>query len=75
MQHRHRALPSKRQTCGYQHAVRNPENRAAHGNVCHTDYCRCGALRMMNANGRHREVGPWITSPADSDFAHYGGVT
>lgn len=60
--HTHRAVAAKTQTYGYQHAVRHPENQAAHGNVCYTSYCKCGAFRRTNANGAHREVGPWAVS-------------
>lgn len=34
-------------------------NRAAHGNVCITEHCRCGATRTSNLNGAHQEVGEW----------------
>ena len=35
------------------------ENRAAHGGVTCTEYCRCGARRAANLNGRHVEQGKW----------------
>lgn len=39
--------------------MKHPEKRAAHGNVCVVDTCRCGAERQTNVNGRHVERGPW----------------
>jgi hypothetical protein len=36
------------------------ENPAAHGCVCVEEECVvCGARRVVNVNGRHREEGPW----------------
>ena len=35
-------------------------NPAAHGGVTETQRCACGAVRQLNVNGRHREVGPWV---------------
>lgn len=34
-------------------------NPAAHGNVCVTEHCRCGATRSRNVNGLHEEQGSW----------------
>ncbi len=36
------------------------ENRAAHGNVCVTETCACGAGRQTNVNQQYRETGPWF---------------
>lgn len=41
-------------------AVAPAENRAAHGNICRVEVCRCGATRRTNVNGVHREGGPWV---------------
>lgn len=41
-------------------ATIDDENVAAHGNVCEVQRCRCGAVRSVNINGRHRERGPWV---------------
>lgn len=57
MKHQHK--PKTSVTRGYGGAVKHPENRAAHGNVCVVDTCRCGAERKTNVNGRHIERGPW----------------
>jgi hypothetical protein len=35
------------------------EKREAHGNICRTEFCRCGARRSANINGVHREQGEW----------------
>ena len=40
--------------------VAYPENPAAHGNICISQTCSCGATRRINKNGRHIERGPWI---------------
>lgn len=48
------------ETRGFSGPVSRIENRAAHGNVCHTDKCdHCGAERRCNVNGRHVEFGQW----------------
>jgi hypothetical protein len=31
----------------------------AHGGICRTERCECGAFRKVNVNGRHREIGGW----------------
>jgi hypothetical protein len=69
--HAHRAIPSRSRTVGYTHPVRFPENRAAHGNVCHHDVCRCGATRRTNVNGLHVERGPWSEPARCDETAHY----
>jgi len=43
----------------YTGAVSRDENPAAHGGVCEHQRCTCGAVRYVNLNGRHREVGDW----------------
>ena len=54
---RHRPK-SSRMTC-FSYPVVNPPNPAAHGGACWHDKCRCGAVRMTNVNGIHREIGKW----------------
>ncbi len=34
-------------------------NPAAHGWTTSMDFCRCGAVRQTNCNGRHVERGEW----------------
>lgn len=36
------------------------ENQAAHGGVAYHQTCSCGATRVVNANGRAVERGPWV---------------
>jgi hypothetical protein len=36
------------------------ENRAAHGSIQVHERCRCGAERLINANGIELERGPWF---------------
>jgi hypothetical protein len=55
--HRHRTIGTT--TRCYTGPVRSPENRAAHGNVCHVDRCLCGAERLTNVNGPHVEQSEW----------------
>lgn len=38
-------------------------NEAAHGGVTMIEACDCGLVRLVNANGPHREIGGW-TLPA-----------
>lgn len=59
MPHQHRKHQERNERC-YSHAVAEPENRAAHGNITVEHVCRCGAVRLVNINGRHVERGPWI---------------
>lgn len=61
MTHRHRAIRTV--TRCFSGPVRWPENRAAHGNVEERSYCRCGAERRANVNGRHVERGAWTEAP------------
>lgn len=56
--HRHRAERST-ERCYSGPIVGADENRAAHGNICRTERCGCGAERRSNVNGRHVECGPW----------------
>ncbi len=39
--------------------VENYVNRAAHGGICRTETCSCGATRKVLVNGPHRETSPW----------------
>jgi hypothetical protein len=39
--------------------VSRDERRAAHGNICITETCACGATRKTNVNGVHFEQGVW----------------
>lgn len=55
--HRHR--PASSRVMGFTGPVSADENRAAHGNVCLVETCKCGDVRRTNVNGRHREVGKW----------------
>ncbi len=59
VKHQHRAAGQVVATC-YMGPVSARENRAAHGNVCFTVKCRCGATRKTNVNGRNVECGPWV---------------
>lgn len=57
--HRHRVKSTR--TVGYTGPVAQPENREAHGGVCHVDTCSCGAVRRTNSTGMgHDERGPWV---------------
>ena len=60
MTHRHRSRSSWEFDRGYSGPVAQPENPAAHGNVCRHQTCNCGATRRVNINGGHREAGEWI---------------
>jgi len=60
--HRHRAKSSEDRA--FSGPVADPENRAAHGNICSVDTCSCGATRSANVNGRHVEQGKWV-EPTD----------
>jgi hypothetical protein len=58
--HAHKAHKTK--DYSFQHSVAvlgEPENRAAHGNITRELTCTCGAIRLININGRHVEEGPW----------------
>ena len=63
--HTHRAVPSLSRTIAFNGAVKSPENRAAHGNVCIVDRCKCGEERATNRNGRHVEKGAWTEGRAE----------
>jgi hypothetical protein len=58
--HVHEAILEKTVTRCFSGSV-NPwnENRAAHGGVALHEECSCGAIRAVNANGRHTEEGEW----------------
>ena len=55
--HRHRPATSV-DRC-YTGPVKQPQNQAAHGNICVIDTCRCGAERRTNVNQNHVERGAW----------------
>ena len=44
--------------------VSRDENPMAHGGTTETEYCRCGAVRDVNRNGCHAEIGPWRAGDA-----------
>lgn len=56
--HKHRVVRES-EPYGYRGSVSRDENRAAHGGICVTQYCSCGAERRENSNGRHVETGVW----------------
>lgn len=56
----HRPLPWLTADYGFSGAVAQPENRAAHGNICQRETCRCGAVRRTNVNGAHTETTGWL---------------
>jgi hypothetical protein len=58
--HRHSVFSSVDR--GFTDAVSRDENRAAHGNICVIDTCKCGATRRINVNGTHIERGAWIVA-------------
>ena len=62
--HTHRAIKGAETIMGYSAPVADCEhqNPAAHGNICRTDRCRCGALRQTNVNQWQTERGPWLTA-------------
>lgn len=62
--HQHRAVPALQKIIAFRGAVKRPENRAAHGNVCVVDTCKCGEERATNVNGSHRERGAWTSGRA-----------
>lgn len=45
-------------TCPVSHPV-DGENRAAHGNITRVETCSCCAVRRININQTHEEVGQW----------------
>lgn len=57
--HTHRAVPEKARDFAFIGPVRQPQNQAAHGNICRHDVCKCGATRKTNINMRHIERGAW----------------
>ena len=57
--YRHRPDPTLATVRPFSGAVAKRQNRAAHGNVCVVDRCRCGAERRSNINGQHVERGKW----------------
>lgn len=63
--HRHRVTRTDIRT--FSGPVRQPENRAAHGNVCFWDHCDCGAIRKTNANAGQTEKGQWVAAQSISE--------
>jgi len=61
----HRHQIAKSEDFGFSGAVAQPENQAAHGNICRVDTCRCGATRRTNINQSHVERGQWTMPGAD----------
>jgi len=57
--HTHRAVKNLSRDYCFSGPVSDRENRAAHGNICTVDTCKCGATRRTNVNGRHIEKGQW----------------
>jgi len=58
--HIHRANPKRAETIPFWGPINAAEqNEAAHGNITAIDYCRCGATKRTNINGRHLERGKW----------------
>lgn len=71
--HRHRVKSTR--TVGFSGPVANPENRDAHGGVCHVDTCACGATRRTNSTGRGRdERGPWVRPSEGRPESERGAV-
>lgn len=40
-------------------AVPAYQHPPAHGGICRTERCECGAVRRVLVNGRHLEIGGW----------------
>jgi hypothetical protein len=60
--HRHRAQHTvPRPYSGPVRTRSSDQNEAAHGGIRYDETCSCGAKRSTNVNGRHRELGPWIS--------------
>jgi hypothetical protein len=57
--HHHVPVASLTRIAGFSGPVSCDENRAAHGNICEVEYCRCGARRARNVNQCHVEQEPW----------------
>ena len=57
--HKHSYYREGRTRCFSGAVSRREENPAAHGGVCMEELCACGAVRSVNVNGRHREIGEW----------------
>lgn len=73
----HRA--ARTETLPFDGPVSRDENRAAHGNVCLVETCKCGARRRTNINQRHEERGAWhrcehrpADEPRQESGTHYG---
>lgn len=56
--HKHRSF--KREVRCYETtAIGAKERPEAHGGICTVSFCRCGAKREVNSNGRAVEQGTW----------------
>ena len=59
MAHTHKEISST--TRGWTHCVNGDGcSGAAHGGVTYREVCSCGAERLVESNGRHRNEGPWL---------------
>lgn len=65
--HQHRAKDALTTIWPFSGAVANPQNQAAHGNICEVHTCRCGATRSTNVNGWHTERGTWQERTGEDD--------
>ena len=69
--HQHHMIPSKRETFGWTYCVATVYDGGkacpgkAHGGVMHVDYCSCGAVRRMEANGVAQVRSEWIRNEDD----------
>ena len=62
--HRHRAI--KQIERGYDGPIHGARyDQRAHGNVCVTEFCSCGATRKINVNQQYIERGPWTQDDAE----------
>lgn len=61
MHTKHRAKTEKMTSYSAPAADGERENPAAHGGVAYHQTCACGATRLVNANGRAVERGPWVS--------------
>ena len=60
--HKHEVVTTTTDRPSFGPVYRTPfteENKAAHGGLCYSEVCACGATRKVNQNGRHFEYAPW----------------
>ncbi len=57
--HRHRPVRMTQERCFVGCVAGNDCNPASHGGVTYQETCSCGAVRPVNSNQGHREVGAW----------------